>query len=151
MATVLRPPEKPGILSRLFDRSPGADRRSGEDRRAGPFRGALLGAEGLATHARALARRQRMAEGPQRPAPRRWFGGRDIGPLLSRLDETEKLLEEARDALTGAADREIDISAAGDWLLDNFYVVQEHIRDIRQNLPDGTSYLKLPLNKLGRR
>ena len=143
MATVLRPPEKPGILSRLFDRSPGADRRSGEDRRAGPFRGELLGAEGLATHARALARRQRMAEGPQRPAPRRWFGGRDIGPLLSRLDETEKLLEEARDALTGAADREIDISAAGDWLLDNFYVVQEHIRDIRQNLP-GSYYQELP-------
>ena len=144
MATVLRPPEKPGLFARLFERgAPGADRRSGEDRRAGPFRGELLGAEGLASHARALARRQRVAEVPARPSRRRWFGARDIGPLLRRLGETEALLEEARDALTDAADREVEISAAGDWLLDNFYVVQEHIRDIRQNLP-GSYYQELP-------
>src|SRR5687767_7533409 len=136
MATVLPPPERPGIFTRFFANSfPGAgDVRSADDRRMGPFRGELLGAEGLAAHARALARRQRLAEpGPR--APRRWFGARDIGPLLTRLNDTEKLLEEAREALTSAADREMDVSAAGDWLLDNFYVVQEHIRDIRQNLP----------------
>ena len=108
----------------------------------GPFRGELLGAEGLAAHARSVARRQRLAEpGPR--VPRRWFGARDIGPLLSRLNETEDLLDEARTSLTAAADRDIDVSAAGDWLLDNFYVVQEHIRDIRQNLP-GSYYQELP-------
>jgi len=36
VATVLRPPEKPGILARLFDRgAAGGERRSGEDRRSG--------------------------------------------------------------------------------------------------------------------
>jgi len=119
------------------------DRRTGADRRMGPFRGELLGAEGLAAHARALARRQELVHPVPYRAPRWWQRSRAAGPLLDRLDETEALLDRARETLTQAADRGMDVSAAGDWLLDNFYVLQEHIRDVRQGLP-ASYYQELP-------
>ncbi|MGE5090887.1 MAG: GH36-type glycosyl hydrolase domain-containing protein [Bacillota bacterium] len=132
MATVIPPAER-GFFKRLRD--------DAAERRVGPFRGQLLGVEGLAAHARALGLRQRSVPG-ERPI-RRWLRPLDAGPLLGRLDDTERLLEETRDALTAAVDRGTDISSAGDWLLDNFYVVQEHIREIRLHLPRGY-YAELP-------
>ncbi len=143
MATVIPPAGKRRLLSRLLDpaRSGRAESEAG-DRRVGPFRGQLLGAEGLATHARALARRQRVAAQEGRVA-RRWMTKVGPGPLLGRLDDTERLLERTRDELTTAADNGIDVSSAGDWLLDNFYIVQEQIREIRSSLPRGY-YQELP-------
>ncbi len=132
MATVLPPSRKPGLR----------DRDLTEERRIGPFRGQLLGAEGLAAHARALALRQRVADPPSRRAAH-LRSKVAAGPLLGRLDDTEQLLEETRATLTDAADRSVDVSSAGDWLLDNFYVVQEHIIEIRQNLP-RSYYAELP-------
>ena len=64
-------------------------------------------------------------------------------PLLERLEETYDLLLEAREALGAAADDGIDVSPAGEWLLDNFYTVEEHIREIRATLPRGY-YRELP-------
>jgi cellobiose phosphorylase len=133
VATVIPPAER-GFFARLHRDDTG-------ERRVGPFRGQLLGVEGLAAHARALGLRQRSVPG-ERPT-RRWLRPLDAGPLLGRLHDTERLLEETRDALTAAADRGTDISSAGDWLLDNFYIVQEHIREIRLHLPRGY-YAELP-------
>jgi cellobiose phosphorylase len=111
------------------------------DRFTGPIRGELLGVEGLAERARSLARQQRTApagQADERGAPR-------AGPpvLLRRLDETQRLLESIRDTLGEAVERGADVSPAGDWLLDNFYVVQEHIREIREGMPKGY-YRELP-------
>src|SRR5215211_3636712 len=64
-------------------------------------------------------------------------------PLLERLEETYELLLDARETLTDAADEGIDVSPAGEWLLDNFYTVEEHIREIRASLPRGY-YRELP-------
>ena len=143
MATGL-PPEKPrGLVSRLFAR-PGDGRwrvGSGADaeRFAGPIRGELLGAEGLAEQARALARRQRVVPSTSRAGSL----ARGQRPLLQRLEQTRRILESARASLAAAVDQGGDVSASGEWLLDNFYVVQEHLREIRASMPRGY-YQELP-------
>ena len=99
----------------------------------GPIRGELLGAERLAEYARSVARRQRVRDSGK---------GRKV-PLLERLEETYEILLDARETLSDAADDGIDVSPAGEWLLDNFYTVEEHIREIRASLPRGY-YRELP-------
>ena len=124
------PPGVP-LLTRIFPRgSQGRD-----ELLAGPIRGELLGADQLAARARELARTQKTAE-PQRVPRRR-------APLLVRLTETRAVLAAAHERLTRAADADIDVGPAGDWLLDNFHVVQEHIREVRESLPGGY-YRELP-------
>jgi cyclic beta-1,2-glucan synthetase len=66
-----------------------------------------------------------------------------VGPLLLRLEDTRTVLDRVYHELNTGAERGLDISPAGDWLLDNFYIVQEHIREIRTNLPRGY-YEELP-------
>ena len=68
---------------------------------------------------------------------------RGVGPLLLRLEDTKAVLDRVYHELNSGAERGLDISPAGDWLLDNFYIVQEHIREIRTNLPKGY-YEELP-------
>jgi cellobiose phosphorylase len=63
--------------------------------------------------------------------------------LLVRLDETRRILDDAHDRLAAAADRDVNVSPAGEWLLDNLHVVQEHIREVRESLPRGY-YQELP-------
>ena len=104
-----------------------------DDLLAGPIRGELLGAEHLAERARLLARSQRVAAKPTRRRAR----------LLVRLDETRAIIDQAHEQLAGAADREVNVSPAGEWLLDNLHVVQEHIREVRESLPRGY-YRELP-------
>ncbi|MDQ3997611.1 MAG: hypothetical protein M3303_11435, partial [Gemmatimonadota bacterium] len=99
---------------------------------AGPIRGELLGPEGLAERARAVARGQRLATGRQR-RPR----------LLERLDGTRRTLDAVHGRIAAAAASEVDIGPAGEWLLDNFHVVREHIREVRESLPHGY-YKELP-------
>jgi cellobiose phosphorylase len=60
-----------------------------------------------------------------------------------RLDETRRILDTAHERLAAAVDREINVSPAGEWLLDNLHVVQEHIREVRESLPRGY-YRELP-------
>src|SRR5687768_8773248 len=102
----------------------------------GPIRGELFGAERLSEHARSVARGQRLVDTPERLT----LGS---GPLLSRLAESRGILDEARHALALASDRSVDISPAGEWLLDNWYVILEHIREIGASMPRGF-YRELP-------
>lgn len=53
--------------------------------------------------------------------------------LLNRLTESEKLLSENCNILSAGGDK--SIAPAGEWLLDNFYLIEEHIRLVRQLLP----------------
>jgi cyclic beta-1,2-glucan synthetase len=130
VATVTPPARRPGLLARLLARTATAR----QEPLVGPIRGELLGADRLGEHARALARRQRVRTSGR---------GRKKVPLLERLEETYDILLEARATLTQAADDGIDVSPAGEWLLDNFYTVEEHIREIRATLPRGY-YRELP-------
>jgi cyclic beta-1,2-glucan synthetase len=109
------------------------DSRVAADIAAGPIRGDLLGAEQLAERARTVSRYQRIRRG--RPLWKR-------APLLSRLVQTRKLLDRAHRRLTDAA-KHTDVGPAGDWFLDNYYVIQEHIREVHASLPGGY-YRELP-------
>ncbi|MDB4873766.1 MAG: putative cyclic beta 1-2 glucan synthetase [Gemmatimonadetes bacterium] len=104
-----------------------------------PIRGELFGATRLAEHARRLARRHKIAPIP-RPG---WIKRRERGPLLSRLEATEKALIVSRDTLARAAAAGAEVSPAGVWLLDNFFVVLEQVPEIRATLPTGY-YQELP-------
>src|SRR5690606_38519865 len=64
-------------------------------------------------------------------------------PLLSRLTQTRGILEDVHSRLTARAADGADIGPAGEWLLDNFHVVREHIREIRETLP-RSYYQELP-------
>ncbi len=113
----------------------GRRRRGPLDRAlAGPIHGELLGAEHLGERAQAVAGEQRLA-----PRSRR----RRTTPLLARLNDTRRLLEEAYARLDRAADAGADVGPAGHWLLDNFHVVQEHIAAVRESLPRDY-YRELP-------
>jgi len=106
-----------------------------DDLLAGPIRGELLGTDRLADRARAVARAQRL-RGTQQ-------GGARRTPLLSRLDDTAHILADIRARLAAATENNGDVGPAGDWLLDNAYVVEEHVREVRASLP-RTYYRELP-------
>jgi cellobiose phosphorylase len=59
--------------------------------------------------------------------------------LLSRLADNEAVLTHTCERLTNATRRQRRITPAGEWLLDNFYLVEEQIRLARRHLPKGYS------------
>ncbi|MDH4027486.1 MAG: cyclic beta 1-2 glucan synthetase, partial [Nitrospirota bacterium] len=67
--------------------------------------------------------------------------GRDYAPgqLLTRLDENESVLLDVRNLITEAVRDDRRITPAGEWLLDNFYLIEEQIRTARRHLPKGYS------------
>ena len=130
MASVIPPEDTPNSFLRLFRWSSKTDRKL-----VGPIRGEVYGADRLAKHARNIARKHRLLPQTKQRGP---------GPLLERLDDTRVVLAEIYKRLAAAAELRVDaISPAGEWLLDNHYIVQEHIREIRTNLPGGY-YQELP-------
>jgi cyclic beta-1,2-glucan synthetase len=61
-------------------------------------------------------------------------------PLVERLDALPDWLARAR---TRLAEPEPTLAKASDWLLDNDYLVERAVRQIREDLPEGF-YLRLP-------
>ncbi len=110
-----------------------------EDLVAGPIQGELLGLEHLVERAREVAGGQRLSR-RRRP--------RGPTPLLARLDETRRVLSAAHDRMTQAADASQDIGPAGEWFLDTYHVVVEHIAEVRESLPRGY-YRQLPELRAG--
>ena len=92
-----------------------------------PLRAQLLSAEQMEGHGRALARTHRVH---LRAQP-------DL--LLARLKENEGLLDDASSLLTRMVHDEVRITPAGEWLLDNYYLIEEQIRTARRHLPKGYS------------
>jgi cyclic beta-1,2-glucan synthetase len=99
----------------------------------------MFGATRLAEHAQALARSHTVA----RAGRSSWIRRRARGPLLARLDSTEAALIAARDTVARASASGADVSPAGAWLLDNFFVVLEQVPEIRATLPPAY-YQELP-------
>jgi cellobiose phosphorylase len=87
------------------------------------LRAELLNSEQLERHATAIAEWHTLAAGT----------GRDT--LLARLAENERVLVETHDLVSAAADQARSIEPAAEWLLDNFYLVEEQVRAIRRLLP----------------
>ncbi len=89
-----------------------------------PLRSVLLSADQMRQHGRILAE-------SHLPSPGRHKGHR----LLSRLDENEEVLVAVRTILAEAIKKSRRITPAGEWLLDNFYLIEEQIRTARRHLP----------------
>lgn len=97
-----------------------------------PFRAELYSVERLEQFAAQLATQQNVYAGPRR--------GR---LLLPRLEENGRKLIASYRALAEAIRNERSITPAAEWLVDNFHIVEEQLREIRQDLPRGY-YYELP-------
>jgi cyclic beta-1,2-glucan synthetase len=97
-----------------------------------PFRDELLSVERLDERARSLA--ARFTVGPSRRVARSVF---------PRFDDNVRVLRDAYRTLAGDVHRGEFVTAAAEWLLDNYHLVASEIRDVRQNLPRGY-YRELP-------
>src|ERR1700704_1297766 len=98
-----------------------------------PFRDELLSIERLEERALALAANFTIDPSPRRRA-------RDIFP---RFDDNARVLRGAYRTLADDVRKGQDVTAAAEWLLDNFHLVTNEIRDVRQHLP-GRYYRQLP-------
>ena len=92
-----------------------------------PLRSELFSADQMAQHGKALAAAHQLAS------------GRAADQLLDRLAANEATLVEVCKRLTSAVTEGRVISPAGEWLLDNFYLIEEQIRTAKRHLPKGYS------------
>ena len=61
--------------------------------------------------------------------------GKIPNQLLKRLDENESILIEVRNLLVETVKGNHRVTPAGEWLLDNFYLIEEQIRTAKKHLP----------------
>ena len=97
-----------------------------------PIREELFGVERIEQHARSLAAAQPVT-------PHRLRGL----PLAGRLAENATVLFACHRAIAQAAEAGSAITPAAEWLLDNYYLVERQIEDVRADLPAGY-YRQLP-------
>jgi cyclic beta-1,2-glucan synthetase len=64
-------------------------------------------------------------------------------PLLDKFDYFMAVLKENHQVLSQSESKELTVSIAGEWFLDNYYIVQEVMQQIREAMP-GSYYRKLP-------
>src|SRR5437899_9907759 len=97
-----------------------------------PIRAELFGVERLEQHAESLAAAQ--------PVMSELEKGRR---LLPRVEDNGRVLREAYRAIAKAIREDRAITPAAEWLVDNFHIVDEQLREIRDDLPAGF-YWQLP-------
>src|SRR5512135_2920727 len=97
-----------------------------------PIRAELFSAERLEQHGESLAAAQRVTATPRK--------GR---PLLPRVLDNGRVLLESYHAIAQAIREEHAITPAAEWLVDNYHIVDEQLREIRDDLPPGF-YRELP-------
>jgi cyclic beta-1,2-glucan synthetase len=105
-----------------------SDYNSTED----PIREELFSVERLEQYAAELAAEHSVSPNPGR--------GRR---LLPRLEENGRKLIAVYRALAEAIRNERTVSPAAEWLVDNFHIIEEQLREIRRDLPKGY-YRQLP-------
>jgi cyclic beta-1,2-glucan synthetase len=92
-----------------------------------PLRAELFTVEQLEKHALDFASGHDLAKGR---APDR---------LIRRQDENQRILCETYDLVTAAVAKGRRVAPAAEWLLDNFYLIEEQIRTARRHLPASYS------------
>lgn len=97
-----------------------------------PIRYEIFSTERLEQHAASLAAKQKVTEHPRK-------GLR----LTPRIHENGRVLLAAYHAVVESVREQRAITPAAEWLLDNFHIVDEQLRDIRDHLPSGY-YRELP-------
>ncbi len=89
-----------------------------------PIRAEIFGIERLEQHAESLAEAQVSTEKPSR--------GKN---LLPRVRENSRLLLAAYRNIIDAVREKGEITPAEEWFLDNFHIVDEQLREVRDHLP----------------
>lgn len=92
-----------------------------------PLRAELFSADQMEQHGRALASKHVLGK----------FSAQNR--LLKRLDENHQVLLDTRSLLAEAIKNKLSISPASEWLLDNFYLIEEQIRTAKQHFPSAYS------------
>jgi cyclic beta-1,2-glucan synthetase len=117
------------LVSRRASKAPSAVFTTHAD---APILAELFGIERLEQHAESLAAAQPVTMNPR-------TGRR----LATRLRDNGRVLLAAYRGIAAAIREERAITPAAEWLVDNFHVVEEQIREIRDDLPRGY-YRQLP-------
>ena len=97
-----------------------------------PIVGELFSVDRLEQHAESLAGAQTVTATPETGEP-----------LIETVAENGHLLLDYYRAIAKAMQRDETITPAAQWLVDNFFVVEEQLREIHDHLPPGF-YRKLP-------
>ena len=97
-----------------------------------PIRAELFSVERLEQHAESLAAAQII-----------FTESREGQLLIPRVLENGRVLLESYRAIARAIQEEHAITPAAEWLVDNFHIVDEQLREIRDDLPPGF-YRQLP-------
>ncbi|MBC7998093.1 MAG: cyclic beta 1-2 glucan synthetase, partial [Leptolyngbya sp.] len=92
-----------------------------------PLSSELFSADQMAQHGKKLAAFHKIALGS------------NPDKLLKRLADNEAVLSDVCELLTAATKANRRITPAGEWLLDNFYLIEEQIRTAKRHLPKGYS------------
>ena len=100
-----------GLLSPVSGR-PAAPSHGGEQ----PLRSELFSASQMVQHGKSLATEHELSD---QKTPEQ---------LLARLGDNETVLHQVREQLTDAVKESRWITPAGEWFLDNFYLMEEQIR-----------------------
>ncbi len=90
-----------------------------------PLRSELFSADQMKVHGKSLAVSHQLSTGPARDR------------LLTRLAANEAALIGVRSLLTDAVQANRRITPAGEWLLDNFYLIEEQIRHGQEAFAEG--------------
>jgi len=92
-----------------------------------PLRAELFNSGQLAQHGKYLAKTHKVQTGKTKDR------------LLKQLAKNEKILVEVRNLLVEAIQESRLITPAGEWLLDNFYLIEDNVRTGKKHLPKGYS------------
>jgi len=63
--------------------------------------------------------------------------GQRSQPLLPHFAQTGRQLKQAHRQIQEATRRQERLGPATEWLLDNFHIIEESLRDVRRDLPHG--------------
>ena len=114
-------------VSARFGGSPRSPNRRARPREEIPFRAELFSADQMEEHGKTLAALHRLTN------------AKSADRLLPRLKDNESVLIATCDLLTAAVKENRRIAPAGEWLLDNFYLIGEQIRIAQRHLPKSYS------------
>jgi hypothetical protein len=94
-----------------------------------PLRSEILTREEMALHAVRLAQSHRVK-----------LTGREGVNLYARFAQNREVIEKSYFAFAEAANANEPLTPGAEWLLDNYHVIEEQVRDIKRHLP--RSYYK---------
>ena len=92
-----------------------------------PLRAELFSSDQMERFGKTLAKNHKLSKKPAHDH------------LLKRLANNEIVLQEVRKLLTDSIKRKYQIPPAGEWLIDNFYLIEENIRSAKAHFPKDYS------------